>query len=206
MMRFVDGGRDRIIEILQMAFLNNDPVACQWWQVYAELPPYARAIASFDDICAGSGVRPDHLCMTIVSTAMRFGADVGNLVAAMTHPKIIDAMVRSAERIDGEFAEIAQRDRVHFLQGRGFLPAPKSTVVGVHVSASAQAAAAAQQQPAIPRFGDDIAGTRAAMTEGSQRLLSEAPIDPFTELIDGATDAVLVPVGETGVDTDLDGY
>lgn len=172
MTRFIDGGRDRFIEVMQTAVLNNDPVACQWWEVYRELPSYPRSLISFDDVCAASGVQPKQLLMTIISTAMDFGQDVGNLVAAVMHPKVVSRMAQSAERIDGDYADIALKDRHAFLQARGFLPVAKGATINIHASASAQAASAAAQEPSVPSFTETIDAT-AVRTEP---LASTAPI------------------------------
>ncbi len=156
MTRFVDGGRAKVIETLQTAVLNNDPVACQWWEVYRELPSYPRSIISFDDVCAASGVTPQQLIVVLVSTEMTFGRDVGNYVAAAMHPKVISTLVASAERIDGDYADIALKDRHAFLQSQGFLPTPKGATINVHASASAQAASVAAQEPTVPSFTETI--------------------------------------------------
>lgn len=159
MSRFIDGGRERFIELVQVAVLNNEPVAVQWWEVYRELPSYPRSIISFDDVCAASGVSPRDLMLIVISTAMDFGQDVGNLVAAVTHPKVVSKMAESAQRIDGDFADIALKDRHAFLQARGFLPTAKGATINVHASASAQAASAAAQEPSVPSFTETIDAT-----------------------------------------------
>lgn len=171
MTRFIDGGRDRFIEVMQTAVLNNDPVACQWWEVYRELPSYPRSLVSFDDVCAASGVAPKQLMVSIISTAMDFGQDVGNLVAAVMHPKVVSKLAESAERIDGDYADIALKDRHAFLQARGFLPAAKGATVHVHASASAQAASAAAQEPSVPSFTETIGAT-------SERVIDVKPTGP----------------------------
>jgi hypothetical protein len=190
MTRFVDGGRAHVIETLQTAVLNNDPVACQWWEVYRELPSYPRSIISFDDVCAASGVSPQQLILVLVSTEMDFGRDVGNYVAAAMHPKVISRLAESASRIDGDHADIALKDRHAFLQARGFLPTPKGATINVHASASAQAASAAAQEPSVPSFTETIDATvdRTIVAEPivtpvpSRLALPEPTANPLDEL------------------------
>ena len=169
--RYLTGGREQFIEIAQLAMLNNEPLACKWWAVYADLAPYPRSLVSFDDVCAAAGVEPAALCGLLVSTAMRMGRDVANMVAALTHPKVVAAQVRSAERIDGPDAEIAYKDRVAFLQGMGFLPVPKSAqiIISAHASSNAQAAAAVSTEPTVPSFTQDmvLAGAGTTGTPGT---------------------------------------
>jgi len=193
--RFIDGGRDRFLEFVQLAVLNNEMVACKWWDVYRELPPYPRKMVSFDDVCAGAGVRPADLMSVVVSTAMTIGMDAGNLVMAAMHPQVIAAHVKSAERIDGDLAELSQRDRFMFLQGRGLAPVPKGTTVHVHAnaSASAKAAAAASAEPTVPSFTDDMASLSSARG-AVQRQLIEREI--VIDLPGDASEAILIGEGD----------
>ena len=157
--RFIDGGRDAFIEFVQIAVQNRNETAIKWWAVFAELPPYPRSIVSLDDVCAASGVKPSDLMPVVVSTAMTLGMDVGNLVAAAMHPKVIAAHVRSAAHIGGEHAEIHHKDRLAFLQARNMAPLPKNTTINVNANASASAKAAAQarNEPSVPSFSDEMA-------------------------------------------------
>lgn len=181
MTRFIDGGRDRFIEILQMAVLNNEPAAVKWWSVYRELPAFERSRVSFDDVCAASDVKPKDLVVIVISTAYDYHQDVGNLIAAITSPKIVDALTRSAERIDGDYAEVAMKDRHEFLRARGFLPVPKGTSIHVHASANAQAAAAASTEPTVPKFSDDLSavGQRVSLVAPTPAFLADAPPAPL---------------------------
>lgn len=173
--RYIDGGRQRFIEFLQMGMLNQLPNCVKWWAVYADLLSSERSRVSYDDVCAAAGVRPSELMAEIVSTAMEYGTDVGNLVAAALHPAIVHQAGKSAKRIGGEFAEIAMKDRHALLQARGFLPVPKGASIHVHANASAnaQAAAAAQADPSVPSFSDSMTALTAPR-QAVQRQLVEA--------------------------------
>lgn len=188
--RYLTGGREQFIEMMQMAMLNNDPLACKWWAVYADLAPYPRSIVSFDDVTAAAGVEPAALCGVIVSTAMRFGRDVANMVAALTHPRVLAAQVKSAEDIDGKSPEISFKDRAAFLQAMGSNVVPKGAVI-VNVTANANAAAAAgaqasASQPTIPSFADDL-----DLFNGKRPALPAA--DPALDVIEATT----IPEGVT---------
>lgn len=168
--RFIDGGRDRFIEYVQLAVLNNHPAACAWYKVFAELTPYERSLVSFDDVCAGSGVRPADLMSVVVSCAMEMGRDVGNLIAATLHPEIVHQAAKSAKRIGGDWASIGLEDRKMMFQHSNFIPIPKSATININASASAQAAAAAVSEPTVPSFVSDLAAVdssrRAALPAG----------------------------------------
>lgn len=185
MTRFIEGGRDAVIDIIQMAVLNNDPAAVAWWEVYRELPSYPRSIVSFDDVCAASGVTPQQLIITLVTTAMNWGRDVGNLVQAITAPKVVTKLVESAQRIDGPHAEIGLKDRHAFLQAQGTLLAPRSATINVHASANAQAASVAEKEPSVPSFTETIKATavptRAAIAAPERRPLADIETTATTE-------------------------
>lgn len=167
-LRYLEGGRALFIDAVQLAMLERDPIAEQWWSVYADLTPYERSIVSLDDVCAASGTRPSKLMAAVVSIAMEHSRDVGNLIAALLHPEVVSKMGESAKRIDGDFAEIAMKDRHAFLQGRNFLPVPRGAQLNVHLSASAQAAAAATNEPSVPSFTQtlQVAGAARALPAG----------------------------------------
>jgi len=191
--RYIDGGRPRFIEFLQMGMLNQLPNCCKFWMVYADLLPGERHIVSYDDVCAAAGVRPSELMAEVVSTGMEFGTDVGNLAAAALHPAIVHQTGKSAKRIAGQYAEIAMKDRHAMLQARGFLPIPKGATVHVHAnaSASAQAAAAASADPSVPSFADNMASLSRPRQVVQQQLVEANPdLAPLTA--DDIADAVLV--------------
>lgn len=149
--RYIEGGRQRFIEFVQLAHLNGHADATKWFTVYADLNESERERCSFDDVCAASGVKPSALMSVVTSSAMEMGVDVGNLVAATTHPKVVAAGARVALTPGG----IEDR-KLQFLHN-GFIPAPKGTSINIHASANAQAAAAAKtSNPELPSFEDDL--------------------------------------------------
>ena len=161
--RYLEGGRTRFLELVQLAALNNVPVACKWYAVYADLDLNGRMHCSFDDVCAAAGISPDALMACLVSTGMKQGVDVGNLVAAALHPDIVRASAESAKRIVGDYVEIAQEDRrMQFLHHQ-FIPVPKGTTI--NISANAKAAAAASAEPTVPKFAEDARVGEAAVPE-----------------------------------------
>lgn len=188
--RYIDGGRDAFINMVQLAVLERCPGAEAWYATYADLLPYEREIVSFDDLCAAAGVRPSQLLTEVVSVMMDIGRDVGNLVAAVTHPEVIAALAESGKTIKGEHADIHHKDRMAFLQGRGFLPVPKGAQIHLHASANAQAAAAAVNEPSVPSFAQDIG---AIPVRPAIPALPDA--DPALDLVaDVIRDTIPVPV------------
>lgn len=188
--RYLDGGRSRLIECIQLAVLERLPEATAWWMVYADLLPSERQSVSLDDICAATGVRPSRLMAEVVSTMMEHGRDVANLIAAMTHPKVFEAAALSAQRIDGPHADIALKDRHALLQTSGHMPVQKGgTVINVHASANAKAASAAASEPSVPSFTSTMTRVREVVTARTAGQLSAASSDldlPFLNAGAGA--------------------
>lgn len=159
--RFVPGGRNTVIGLVQRAMRNNDPDATAWWNVYCDLLPTDQRHVDLDVVCEAAGIAPDRLMAVVVSTAMRAGADAAELVAATTLPTLIHQTAKSAKRIGGEYASIAQKDREFLLQHHKFIPTPKSGGIFVNANANAQAqaaAASAQSQPSVPTFSESLTG------------------------------------------------
>lgn len=182
--RYLPGGRNRFLEFVKLASQNGDPVADAWWKVFCELVPSERKNVSFDDVCAGAGVKPSALLASVVGHGVEAMTDMGNLVAAAFHPEVIAAMGKSALKID---SDIGSEDRKLFLQGKGFLPTPKGASIHLHANASAssQAAAASSSEPSVPKFAADIASLADSRSE-VQRQLAEAA--PQVDVIDAAVE------------------
>lgn len=191
-MRYIDGGREQFIEFVQMAALNGVECVKKWWLVYADLTPGERARVSFDDVCVASGVRPSELMANVVAVAMEFSTDVGNLVAAATHPAIVHQAAKSAKRIGGVHAQIGLADRRMLLDHARFLPVPKGASVHVHANASANAAAAANaaNDPSVPSFADDM------LALGAPRRAVQSQIEASPA---GSTDDLMTPVARDAV-------
>lgn len=196
--RYIDGGRTRFVEYVQFAMLNHREHSTRWWMVYADLLPAERHRVSYDDVCAAAGVAPAALMSEVVSVAMEFGNDVGNLVAAAVHPAIVHQAGKSAKRIGGQHAQIGLEDRKMMLQHQGFAPVPKGASIHVHASATAQAAAAASADPSVPGFADDMAAL-ARPRQGVQRQLTEAShdLDPIDIRASRVASPVTVPSRDT---------
>lgn len=156
--RYIDGGRDRFVELVQNAALHNHDGATKWLYVYGTLTIQERARVNFDDICAASGVTPSALMATIVETEMNFNRDVSDVIRAIAKPKVVKTLIDSAIDRKGAHPEISERDRMRFLQADGTLPVPKGTVI--QVAANAQAAAVAGLDESVPSFSQAMSNIK----------------------------------------------
>jgi len=162
---------------------SGEPTLCQFWGVWALLTNTDRKIASFDDICLVAKVKPDVFMASLIGTAVRHNADVARMTASSFEPHIVEQMGKSALRIDGDFADIAQRDRMAMMQKAGHVPVPRNASVSVNVnataSAAAKAAAAATADPSMPDFLDDMQSLQGPKESIQKALIGEVVDDEY---------------------------
>lgn len=153
--RHFPGGRWRFIEFVKLAYLNGDPAATAFWTIWSELRPRDQPRISLDDIVVRAGIKVSQLLAGVVGHGVEAMSDTANLIAASFHPSVMEAMAKSALKLE---SEIGQKDRELFLQARGSLPVPKGTSIHLHANASANAAAAAATaaDPSVPKFAEDL--------------------------------------------------
>lgn len=152
-MRLLPGGREAFIRIVQLAAEGGDDDAKKFRSIWFDLSAWDQAHANVDLVCLAAGIDRGTLVGTMARTAFNFGCDVGNLIASVAHPTIIEGTVRSAKRLN---SAIGQRDRMALLAHSGFLPTPKGATINVVASANAAAAASAAASPSMPSFLEDI--------------------------------------------------
>ena len=173
--RFIPKGRLYVLSTIERAYRNGDPDAALWWNTYMDLMPVDRDKVDLDAVCEAAGVAPDRLMGIVVSTAMRMGADMADLVAAASQPQVVQKTVESALRISGKHAAIAQKDREFLFQHHKFIPVARGGSVFVSNTANAQAAAAAaQNQPSVPTFRESLQGAGDAYKAVRGELVGEA--------------------------------
>lgn len=197
--RFLPGGRERFIEYVQLGALNGDATCQTFWQIWAELTPAERQIASFDDVCVAGNLKPADLLAAVVKHAVTMGLDVGRLIAASLHPQVIEAHMQQALKID---SEVAQVERLEHLRAVGVLPiVQKGPVVSISATAAAGAAAVAAApaagtaalspfQAAMQAAGaarDDVIDAVVAEIDAAPRQLPAH--DAFKEAIAAGIDA-----------------
>lgn len=197
--RFLPGGRDRFIEYVQLGALNADEICLKFWQIWAELTPAERQIASFDDVVAAAGIKPAELLGRVVTHAVNMGLDAGRLIMATAHPQVLDASITAALRQD----PLGQTERFRLLEAQGVLPVPqKGPVVAISANATAQAGAMAAGSPSAPMLSPFAAALQAASTvrdeviegvivadEARAERKALKPPDPFAAALDAGVDA-----------------
>lgn len=145
------------MDYVATAVADANPVAQKFYAEYQALPYGVRSNLPIEHICIACGISVSDLTGAVVATAMRQGHDASELTAKTLLPTVVHQLGRSAQRIGGEYADVAQKDRTLFLQSQKFAPSPQGarTTIAVQANASAKAAAAATA-PSVPSFLEDM--------------------------------------------------
>jgi hypothetical protein len=185
MVRYFNGGRQRLLEVIALAVQSGDPLAEKWWAIFSRLKQTQQRTVSIDDVCLSAGIDPAKFLGAIVEQNYRCGEDVTSLVEASFRPEMVHNLARSGLRYESteedplsdEELRVAQKDRHLFLQHSKFLPIPRNATITVTASAgaSALAASAASAEPSVPSFADDMRSLEEPK-EAIQRELAAQPM------------------------------
>jgi hypothetical protein len=168
----LEGGSLRFLRFIQMAADQGDEASVRFMEVFTLERVNNPALLSLDRVAMVANVDPSTLIKSVLTRAFSHMTDVGNLMAAMRHPRVVDAALRSAERID---SSIGQRDRHALLTHAGFLPTPKGATILVNATANAAAAADASHDASMPSFLDSVNRATVAR-DGVQAEVIEASV------------------------------
>lgn len=174
--RHVKDARERFLDAVQLAASDCVKDAEIVLGIYQGLTETEQATVPIDDLVAAAGVSPSEMLAIVVKAATEHSLQLGDWTAAAMHHRIVEQTAKSALRIGGAFADIAQKDRLVMLQRQKFAPVPRGTTVTVHANASATAKAAAASQPSVPSFLEDV-GSLQGPKDAVQRALIGAGHD-----------------------------
>lgn len=148
--------------------------------VYARLLP-------IEAFCLAAGVSPLRVLELLVATIVRQGAQSATIIAAVSHPRVVQKTVEMALTDDG----IEDRTTLH--KATGFLPTPKGAQTTVNVSANARANSTAQAAAVAPPPEQTIRRLSDRFNEA--RLAPAQPVAALSEAISEAPpiDAAAVP-------------
>lgn len=80
-----------------------------------------------EDFLAASGLSPVDFIREIAGIMFQMNADVGIMIAAINHPKVVERTVKAAMNL-----KAGARDRENLLRAAGTLPLPKSAHLHIH--------------------------------------------------------------------------
>jgi len=165
------GGRDAFFEMLNLA-CELDPRLLPITQAWADIRKRDRREVSIDSLCetAAPALSIAKIAGLVVESAMSWGLNVSNLIAALNHPRVVQTSIQRA------LTERGYHDRKMQLMHSGFLPAHQGSVLNVHAEAEAQVFAGAKVvTPGLPPFEQETL-ERAALIRDLET--TEAPQDP----------------------------
>jgi hypothetical protein len=113
------------------------------------LSHYDRRRVSLESLCEACEIPPHESLGAVVSAAFKFCYDVSSLIAAVAHPKVVEASIERALRPDGV------EDRRMQLLHSGFLPTPRGAQISINAQARAYAAAPTGEEFNVPDFAKD---------------------------------------------------
>jgi hypothetical protein len=131
--------------------------------LWRELPNHLRRIVPLEALCLAAKVDPLRVSDLVVMSITRISRMQSTVIAAMSHPEIVDTSVRVAKTDEG----VADRMAIH--KAVGFTPSPKGTQTIVQVTQTASAAAGANALSAPPpeqtirRLSDRLNALRGAL-------------------------------------------
>jgi hypothetical protein len=111
---------------------SDDPDAKKIITVYYSIPQWARTLLPIEAFCLAAGVSTSRVLEIITAACVRLGAQASTIIAAVSHPSVVQKTVEMALTDDG----IEDRNTLH--KAAGFLPTPKSAQTNITVTQNAQ--------------------------------------------------------------------
>ena len=132
---------------------------------------------NLEDLCSASDIPPDAFLSEVVPVLWRRNQDIGKIVAAVSHPAVIQATVDNA--VNG--GTFGSRDREMLHQNSGFLPTKGGFSVNIDNSQKTLVAGQASVSDVgglgLPAFEDDVQQFNTALRDGADTRLLPPPSD-----------------------------
>lgn len=109
------------------ALAEHDTRFARLWDLWEGATKDNRKILEPEDFLAASGISPVDFIREIAGVMFQMNADVGIMIAAINHPKVVEKTVQAAMSVKG-----GARDRENLLKAAGTLPLPKSAHLHIH--------------------------------------------------------------------------
>jgi len=138
-----------------------------------------------EDLCAAADIPPDEFLGLVIPALYRRNIDTGKLIAAVNHPKIVEATIQAAQ------GQYGMPDRKMLLDHAGFLPQSKGFQVNIDSrnqtlsigSGGGKPGVEDTSLPGLPSFEQDaIEGTTALRKGLGQLRLKEATPEQSVEV------------------------
>jgi hypothetical protein len=110
---------------------------------YYSLPKYLRTELPIEAFCLAAGVPALRILEVVTAVCVRIGATASQVIAAVSHPRVVEATVEMALTPDGH------DDRSDLHKATGFLPTPRGNKTQINISQNASATSDANAQFAV---------------------------------------------------------
>jgi hypothetical protein len=125
-------GADLITSWPSYLHASDDPEAKKVISVYYSVPGWVRSALPVEAFCLASTVSTSRILEILTGVCVRLGAQASTIIAAVSHPSVVQKTVEMALTDDG----IEDRNTLH--KATGFLPTPKSAQTNITVTQNAQ--------------------------------------------------------------------
>lgn len=149
-----------------------------------------------ETLCEAAEILPDEFLSIVIPALWKRGVDIGKLIAAVNHPRVVEA---TAEAAMGKFG---MPDRKMLLDAAGFLPIPKGQQINIDLSHKTLNSGNQREVSGVglPSFEvdgidgvhairGDASSTRAQLTQAPERL----------PILDAETEDINVPSSNNSV-------
>ena len=111
---------------------SQDAEARRLWSAYNSVPASFRRLLRPECFCLAARVHPMRALELVTAAAVHQGAQASAILAAVSHPRVVEKTIQMALRDQG----IADRNALH--RATGFTPLPKGSTTIVNVQQNAQ--------------------------------------------------------------------
>ena len=118
------GGRQTAINAARLA-MESEPRLIKFLYAYDTANFDDQRNFRLEDLCTLAEISPDEFLAAIIPALWRRNVDIGKLIAAINHPKIVEATIKTAQTPHG----VQDRKMLH--DHMGFLPLPKGQTINV---------------------------------------------------------------------------
>lgn len=170
---------------------SEAPEARKIVDLYYSLPKNQRDLIPIEGYCLAAGISTQLILELVTRTCATVSRQTSALIAAASHPAVVDKTVEMALTDDG----IEDRQTLH--KAVGFLPTPKGAQIAVNVAANAAAHANAAAQTLIVAAPPPEATIRrlsdrfneARLVAGASPIIAVEPVAALPEAVEAAAAA-----------------
>ena len=144
------GGKVAFMELAEQA-AKLDPQIQTFVEVWQQCSGKHRKELNLDAICAAKGLDPFRIFGSMAEAAMRSGYHLGAILAALSHPAVVEKSIQVALTTDGV------KDREMQLRHANFLPMPRDSQITMVNQLAAKAEVNLEEEPSLPSFEEEMA-------------------------------------------------